>query len=596
MNKYLRNIWLLIVMACLMPFCGISQGENARTRYINAKALYHQGKYDLAMESFKQLAGNEANENISTYSGYFYALSAYEAGYKPLAKDMFLQIAKKHPDWPQINEVYLWMSRIGFETSGVFQGMMYAQKVRGSEDVRKRNKEQKEYFLTKADYPSLQNLYESYPDDAEVGGALAKALKKMPFEERDNQLLENLVKKFDLSKEVFYSSVHQDVFKEQYHVAVLLPLFFDRMAASGGYLKKTLAVDILEGIKMAVDHLDSGRVDIKVYDTKMDSATTAELLLKPEMTTYDAIIGPLYPQPSKMVSSFAYEYQINMINPATSNPLILEKNPFAFLYRADARELGEVAADYACKHFTNKTAAIYYGTRMSDSLTAVAYKQRLEKDSFNIAIVQRIGRENKRAIFDILTKAKSIPDTVAIAKMSKEEIRKTRLFPMMDSLFIPPDSIGHIFLASDKQTLAAEVMAAVVARSDTIRIVGIGDWFSQANASLDLIERLDAWIAITPDEDQNLPENKQLIEEYVRKYHSKPGKYFFYGYYTMRYLSKALNEHGKYFQNSLYPPDEPPSSPEYSHSFSNDKIMLVHISHGSIVPIGQPPAENQTRK
>jgi hypothetical protein len=577
----------LALLACLLigsPLLVVAQSNDYNNRYKNAKALLNEGNDKLAMESFKQLSVEDPTNSKVPYANFYYAVAAFNSGYIPLAKDLFLQIEKKYGDFPGINEVYLWEAKIGFETSGLFQGMYYATKVAGAKQLKAQNQEQKLFYLNKGDVTQLTGLLGSYPDDKDIAQMLAEKINQQPFESKDLQLLDSLVSTYDLDASSFSTQIQEDVYKETYNVGVLLPLFVERSAASGRYLKKSLAIDLYEGIEMAHDDLFSDKINLLVFDTKRNADTISSLLNNPTMSTMDALIGPLYPQPVRIASGFAYDHAINMINPVSTNSMLTQNNPYSFLSRTGSITLGEEIADYVSQQMINKNAIIYYGTSTSDSLLAYSYKQRIESDSFKVVILKQITKDNPRSIFDELTAAKDVVDSVALQKMWNEG-QKVRYLPKMDSLLIRPDSIGHIFVASDNSVMAAEVMSAVTSRGDSTQIIGYGDWYNQSNAGLDLLEHMNIWLAFSEADDINSTENAAIAEKYFSKFHEKPSKYFFMGYHAMQFLASSLIEYGVFFQNGYNKQGSFNPHWQYQNSQDNQAFKIVQLKFGRVVQL-----------
>ena len=110
------------------------------SRYATAKKLLDQEKFGLAMQSYKTLlAGTEKNDLVP-YAQFYLGDAAYRDGSVSYAKDVFLQLSIKHPDWSNMDAAYLWLSRIGFEQSGPFKGMLYAVKIESEPYLNKSDK------------------------------------------------------------------------------------------------------------------------------------------------------------------------------------------------------------------------------------------------------------------------------------------------------------------------------------------------------------------------------------------------------------------------------------------------------------------------
>ena len=86
-------------------------------QYFNAKALFRDGKYNLAMESFKPLIPYDPKNNYSAYASFYYALAAYNQNYKAVAKNTLNQLKTTHPKWDKMDEANFWIGKIHFDGS-----------------------------------------------------------------------------------------------------------------------------------------------------------------------------------------------------------------------------------------------------------------------------------------------------------------------------------------------------------------------------------------------------------------------------------------------------------------------------------------------
>src|SRR5215207_4502887 len=98
-----RNV---IFICCFLVL--VAQSTFAQTdynkQYFNAKALFREGKYNLAMESFKPLIPYASKNSFSEYASFYYALAAYNQGFKAVAKNTLSQLKTLHPKWDKMDE------------------------------------------------------------------------------------------------------------------------------------------------------------------------------------------------------------------------------------------------------------------------------------------------------------------------------------------------------------------------------------------------------------------------------------------------------------------------------------------------------------
>src|SRR6478735_8779734 len=110
-SSFLRRLLLVVIVVnCqLLMVNGAFAQVDYNKQYFNAKQLFREGKYNLAMEAFKPVIPYDQNNQFSEYASFYYALSAYNLGYTAVAKDMLNQIKKLHPTWEKMDEVNFWL-------------------------------------------------------------------------------------------------------------------------------------------------------------------------------------------------------------------------------------------------------------------------------------------------------------------------------------------------------------------------------------------------------------------------------------------------------------------------------------------------------
>ena len=341
-------------------------------------------------------------------------------------------------------------------------------------------------------------------------------------------------------------------------MAVLFPFLYQNMEVSGYYLRKSLVVDIYEGIRMGVEKLKEEGVGIELvtYDTKGDTATTRKLLSMPEMTSVDLIIGPLVPGPSRLASEFAYHNKINMINPVSNNSGVMGSNPYAFLLNPSAKTLGRAAGRHAIHGhgLKGKNTIIYYGYRDTDYNMATEFANIVKSDSFNIIGMYRVHRDSTERIFDYLTAKQYVLDTlgnqVYVEVEEGEEIADDKK-KKLEEYIIAPDSIGSIFVATFDYKIASEVFSSVANRGDSIQIIGHGSWLLDKTANYKSMQNLGTWMLAADYVNYSGYKYLEFESKYIENQHIIPSKYVLAGYDCIMFTGYCLSNFGKYFQNGL---------------------------------------------
>lgn len=571
-----------LITACFILLTVPVFAQEYQQEYMQGKEFLKEGKYALAMESLKPLVTPGSDNALSKYAMYFYAVAAYKDGYTALSKDMFLQIKNLYPDWRQLDEVHLWLAKIYLENNNFNQALNVIQNI----DDRGLDEEKEQLFESYAskidDLVLIEQLYETNENNKPLAKRYAELIAKQPLQKRDQELLSKLIRKFNLDPDKFGAGViEENVFKDKYRIAVLLPFVHKKLDVSLRPKPNQFVLDMYHGIRMAVDSLRNAGIDLElfVYDTRREYNTTQEILQKPELKTMDLIIGPLYSQPLELVQDFAFRNKINMINPLSNNPAVIGSSPFTFLFKPSYETIGNAMGEYARTIVRNPNGIIIYGESEADSILAYSYKRSFESEGDNkIVHIEQITADNPRRVLDLLvTEGKKL-------KEANDPDRKVELT-------IAPDSVGSIYVASDENLIITRVLSGIETRSDTIKILGSEKWLDIGAIDYSALERLDVAMASPSYYDYNRSTFVQFRENYLQRYRELPSDFAILGFELMMFAGKTLNDHGKYFQLELKdkPAKEGVLLSGYNYSGGNDNqvvpIVKVVDSEPQIVEI-----------
>ena len=533
----MKNILVVCLFLMVLPL----YSQEYQQEYLRGKEFLKEGRYNLAMEAFKPLVRAESDNQLSKYAMYYYAVAAYKDGFKPLAKDMFLQVQQLFPGWQQIDEVKLWLARLHFEDKNYNQGINVLNGIRNRQ-VREQGQAMfKFHILQVEDMFLLGELYNMHPDNEIIAYRYAELLSGQPLQQRDQDLLMDLIKKFRFDPDNFNAGIIEEtVYKDVYKVAVMLPFVHETLEVDTRRKKNQFVLDIYNGIKLAARELrrQGKNVEIYAYDTRRDYATTAQILEKDELKGMDLIIGPLYPDPLQLVQEFAFANKINMINPLSNNPEVIDNNPFSFLFQPSFSTIGSAMGEYAAGQVQNPYGIILYGESEADSILAHSYREKFEQDSLKIVLMEEISSGNTRRVLDIL-----VSEGMRLKDVNDEEKEI--------ELTIPEDSIGSIFVASSDVLILTRVFSGIETRKDSIKIFGTEKWLDINTIDYSSLERLDVTMVAPTFYDYTNENFKNFRQNYTIEHREMPSEFSIIGYDLMMFAGTALKEHGKYFQLGL---------------------------------------------
>jgi hypothetical protein len=527
-------------LACLFAFTTtmlLAQVDFSK-RYASGKELFQNGKYNLAMETFKPLMVYDQNNSFVEYASFYHAVSAYHQGYKSVAKDGFNQIKKLYPNWDKINEVNFWLARIYFDNRDYFQGLKVLHAIEDKKFEADIESLKKHHIATVTDVETLKMMHEEYPKDEIVAHTLAHALSKNLSDPEDRKTLDELIHKFNLKKGELIPEAPKTIHKERYAVSVLLPFAVSSLEPTPGRKRNQIILDFYEGMKMAADTLATQNVNISVraYDTERNNEKVRRLLETEEIKNTDLIVGPLFPEENKLVQEFAMANQINVFHPFSNNTDITGENPFGFLFQPSSEVIGKKSAQFVADHTRGKKQTmIFYGPGKKDSVLAANFEAEARLRGLRVLRSEKINnnKETKR-ISDILSTPTEYDE-----------------FKYPSQFTLAKDSLQSVFVASDDPLIYTKVVGAVEMRGDSVLVVGTENWLDDNAIDLDKYQSLGIVMTAPNFWQPKKAEFRSFQQKFLREHSRLPGNVARMGFEFMLFIGNQLKTNGVYFQDAI---------------------------------------------
>ena len=552
--KIKKTIFQLIII--FSPF-HLLFSQDAYETFIKGKKFFYQKNYSEAIFYFDSL-GSSDNE-FKIYSIYYSGLCDFNLNKLESAQRKFEDIKSNHLRWPQIDEVNYWLVRLLLEKNE------YEFSFKTFSDIKSNNIKNELYnFLDQKvekinDFNKLRKWHEIYPNNNVISKYFGRKLLNEPLDKNIINKIQNILS--NVSKENLFIDNENYIFK----IAVLLPFMYNENDNLSIIIKNKFIMDLYNGMRIAINHLDSLGVNIKLYpyDTKRDPNVVKDILKSSSFNKMDLIIGPLYTSPVKLVSQYCLENKIFMINPLSNNNEIIDNNKYSMLFLPSNKTLAIKAAYYARKKFNkNKNAIIFYENNKVDSLIASIYENEMESYGFNFIYKQKVNLEDSRLILDSLTNSYELmlskQEADSISEIPGRVVKDGRGIEKLDTIYkyeekfyIDDDSIGHVFTVSSNSLLSSNTLSAVDVRNDTISVLGFDDWLNYDVNTFDQLKRLDVSFISTKYINFNSEISNFIKDKFINSYAEVPSENLFIGFGLINMIGKIVDKYGSYFQFGL---------------------------------------------
>lgn len=565
-----------VVGFLLLLFCTNAWAQDFKRQYRNAKDLFDEKKYNLAMEAFKPLIIYDRNNPYPEYASFYYAVAAYEQGYSAVAKDMFIQIRKLYPQWENLKEVNYWLAKLFFDQQEYFQGLLILREV-SQPEMQADVASLKQHYFSKIDDPeTIRMALEDYPNDAVLARALAVLYARAANVDENRRLFDSLVNQFQFDRQTFQINQGPITYKkDQYVVALLLPFLASTLEPTPVAKVNQQILDLYQGIRMAVDTLTSRgiKIDLRLYDTGSNDENIPSILEKVELQDADLLVGPIFSHVEEL-KNFSRQYQIPMINPVSRNSDYLEGNQFSLLFQPTLETLGKRAADWVAAQIHNKNVIVYFGDTPRDSVQAFSFMYRAKELGLNIVLAEEHRRETAGSIITTLTTPTEFDE-----------------FKNATQYTLKRDSVGCIYVASDNPLIYSKVNSSVTTRGDSIVVIGSEAWVSGDNTSVSFenYERMRITLAAPRFYSEHTSTFNQFRKAYMSTHGVYPGTMSPLGYEFMLFAGQLLNTYGTYFLPGLngqaFQPGSILQGFDYAGAQDNQYVPFVQFQNGQLVVV-----------
>ncbi|MBL7856789.1 MAG: ABC transporter substrate-binding protein [Cyclobacteriaceae bacterium] len=571
--KEIRKCLRIAILTVMVLQVGVAAHAQVdfNKQYFNAKALFREGKYNLAMESFKPLIAYDKANKFSEYASFYYALSAYNMSYRAVAKDMFVQLKSLHPTWDKMDEVNFWLAKIHFENKDYFQGLKVLSAVQ-AKGLQKEAEALKALSLASiTDVETLRMMYEEYPTDRVVARSLATILSKKLTDPQALAQVELIIQKFNFKRTDFIPEAPITFRKDEYTVSALLPLMAATLDPTPTRKRNQVVLDLYEGMKLAVDTLNKQgiKISFRAYDTERNAEKIKRLLGTEELKNTDLIVGPFFQDENKVIQDFSLNQKVNIFNPLANNSETIGINPYAFLFQPSFETLGKKSAEFLAGYVKRKNCIVFYGNTKSDSIQAANFIQQAGVQGFKISAVHKVNRDANKII------------TILATPTEFDEFKYAKEFTLKK------DSLGSIFVASDDPMVYAKVTSAIETRGDSVVLLGSENWLADNAIDLDKYETLGIVLAAPRHASPSNAHYKTFERKFIRIHGRAPTTTSRIGYEMMLFLGHQLKNNGVYFQDGLSRAGFMPGflSTGYQYGTARDNQVVPFITFRNGEPV-----------
>ncbi|WP_338791272.1 ABC transporter substrate-binding protein [Bernardetia sp. Wsw4-3y2] len=538
------TLFLSIIASLLFTLPSVSSFAQ-----VDYNSYYQKGKTELANKNYsaaRQSLVMAMQENPSNSfffpASYLYSMASYKGGDLATAYTKISELLVKAKDASlssdQFQEMLYLGGVIAFEKDQSLQAMTWLEEVKGSK-LRTAVQNLKATFLPKKSIAELKLLYQKFSKDRTLSEVLAdKIADQRELSEEDKKLLKDIEFAYGYTspyQKKQYLTPDKIIKKKEYNIAVMLPF---RLQNESSAREVQSFLDLYEGMKVAQEDLKNEGITINLlpFDTENDANNVRRLVGLPAMKNIDMFFGPLYPTTFPLVSDFAQTNGINMVNPLSYTPDVIEGKRNTYLFEPSYHTQAKAVANYSFDSLNADKAYIIYGDSRKDSTLAYAYKRIVEEKGGKIMAFEKVsaGKSTFNKINSILKPIASKPP----------RLREGETFKKPEG-----DTTAHIFVASSELAVAGSVISVLKTSMVDIPLFIDKDWlkFDQ----IDMNDFMDRSVFFIYTDYVSPLKNKEFVTKYINKTNLLPSEYAYVGYESLYFFGKTMYKYGVNFESQL---------------------------------------------
>lgn len=581
--------WLLLIGLLLLTgqhSAWAQTTSDAERRYKAAVRLVQSGQYERAKTELTPLA--QRGGNLAPYATYYLAVTAFRQKNYTQARLTLKELTDRYPNWRKLDDAHYLFACIAMETGQYEDALVRLQRI-GDPDLKTDVDKLERYFLARiTDVGLLKAMQSEFPKNRNVAMMLIDQIQRTSTDKADLELSDKLSNQFGLTtasasarppaitaasnattlaagdpgpSSASPAPVARNRNKGYFNVAVMFPFKVDEFDAERRGRANQYVFDLYEGIKLAKAKLQEEGVTVNLfaYDVDNDVNRTLDVLNNSLLTQTDLIVGPLYAEPNRLVTAYATQNSIPVVNPiATSSDLIVNQ-PMVYLVQPSLAKQAEKAIAFMRNLPLIRRAAVYFGTSRKDSLLAAACQIELKKQGITVVESRKMSAT-----------AEATATSMTISEVNKP---------------------GCVFLTSSNDEDGPRLLDALKRRSIGGALIATASAFDPYRNSLSTFTRRELYLLYPDYVDASRPEVATFAENYLSKRNIIPSVYASQGYDMMLFFGRSLA------RNAFQPrsrttlksdsTDYVLSGFDYTQSNDNQVVPIVKFEGGRFIRVNE---------
>ena len=513
---------------------------------------YASHDFEGAIAILTPLTGAQYTNVIVPYSLYYYALASLELNKTFQARAILRELFQRNISWDKMDEAYYLYALVNFKDKYFDEGVSYLDRISSSEFKDDKEALMQNYIPAIENIISLKELNQKFPAKRIIAETLLNKIQARKYNTKaDLELSDVLTDRFKLvSPENIESEKSNIGFGRPYDdkeidFGVLLPFDLTNFDVKEATSKNRYVYDMYSGMLLAMDVIKEENISVNLFgfDVGSSSESAVKYLKDQNFKKLDALIGPLYGRPNKIVGEFAEANKMFQIHPISNSQSLITDTKNSFLVQASENVQAQKCLDFAEKMTRIKSVSIYFESDR-DSLFASIYAKEAKKRGYTISEFKAYKRDG------------------LISKVPQK---------------------GHIFVIGGS-SFGPDILRMLGQNKSDSLVIATESSFNSETVSRSTLNK-NLYLINPRHVDLESESLKEFKRKYIAKMNMYPSYYSFLGYDMLLFYSRMLKNGKEIFRLNL---DESPfmgdlllSGFDYSNKSAENKIVpIVKYNNG----------------
>lgn len=540
----------------LLLFCpGILFAQAIPSEYQQAKDQLEAGNYYAAIDGFEDFLNEKRYGKLALYAAYHLGDAALRSGQGDRAIRQFKVLAERRWEYQEESKVRL--TEAYFYQNRILEGLRQLNNISNETNFSQVSNMAYDFLRKESTGFFVKNLGEFKELDVYTAAMSQVFQEKMILSEQEKALYYELKGQNQLNPSGTYD--------QTLNLTMMLP-FSD----SGKRISKSsFLFDFYQGVALAKEHLEAeGRsLSFRFFDTKRDLGIIRGLLEDESILYSDAIIGPIYPDETRLVSEFAERARIPFIHPLSNLSDQYAGSHYSFLFRPSVEDLVEGIYQALQQQAWGSRVAIGYGGSSRDQDVAEKLKDKLERRGYNLVDYREISPRNSSTILRDLK-----------ARVVNEQSQAT---------------VDQLILLTDDPSIASPILSYVESLTTNLPILVMDSWLSFNFSNFEMLPFDNFYFISNNGLNWTSDEMNAFRKNFFKRYEVFPKSYSMLGYELVYWLSAHAGVGGtRDLRESLNDTGFQPGKLTWGYDFryanSNRYVPVFHLKNGELNRIDLP--------